>query len=378
MKKTSVLLLSSAFLALLIPALVCLAAGAQTQNPNLKSDSTESLRSVFPPAKGWSMAKLAEAREYAEKAGSSAVVVVHDGKLAAEWGDTTTRMCSHSVRKSLISALFGIAVHKKMINLKDTLEYLGIDDKPPSLTKQEKQAKVSDLLKARSGVYHPAAWESEGMKKKRPKRGSHAPGTFWYYNNWDFNVLGAIFEKKTGLKIGGAFKKWIAGPIGMQDFREEDVQYAWDEVSEYPAYPFWVTARDLARFGVLFLQNGRWQGKQVIPSQWVKDSITPYSKFKNGGYGYMWWIAKTAYYAAGWGGQKVAVFPKEKAVIVNQVNTGSYFARNYLPKWLGGLYWKITGNVVTSGEFRNLVKRIYRASPEHISKSTVKNYQKEK
>ena len=56
------------------------------------------------------------------------------------------------------------------------------------------------------------------MKKNRPARGSHAPGTFRYYNNWDFNVLGTIFEKRTGLKIGEAFYQRIAKPIGMQDF----------------------------------------------------------------------------------------------------------------------------------------------------------------
>lgn len=117
MRKTSALLSAMVFLALILPALACLAASTQTQNPNLKSDYSEFLRSIFPLAKGWSMEKKANTREYAEKIGSSAVVVIHDGRLVAEWGETATRMSSHSVRKSLISALYGIAVHKKMINL---------------------------------------------------------------------------------------------------------------------------------------------------------------------------------------------------------------------------------------------------------------------
>jgi len=78
---------------------------------------------------------------------------------------------------------------------------LGMDDSPDPLTKQEKQARVVDLLRARSGVYHPVDFESPAQISSRPPRGSHAPGTFWFYNNWDFNALGTIFEKKTGKKI---------------------------------------------------------------------------------------------------------------------------------------------------------------------------------
>ena len=84
------------------------------------------------------------------------------------------------------------------------------------------------------------------MKKTRPARGSHAPGTFWYYNNWDFNALGSIFEKRTGLKIGDAFYERIAKPIGMQDFQPSDVYYLGGPVSVHSAYQFEISARDLA------------------------------------------------------------------------------------------------------------------------------------
>lgn len=67
-----------------------------------------------------------------------------------------------------------------------------------------------DLLRARSGVYHAVDFETELMKKNRPARGNHPPGASWYYNNWDFNVVGAIFEKKVGIKIGDAFYQRIA------------------------------------------------------------------------------------------------------------------------------------------------------------------------
>ena len=113
-------------------------------------------------------------------------------------GDVATKSNLHSIRKSLLSALIGIAVDERKIDLGATMESLGIDDNEPGLTPTEKTATVGDLLKARSGIYHAALYETPGMARRRPARGSHAPGTFWHYNNWDFNALGTIYERATG------------------------------------------------------------------------------------------------------------------------------------------------------------------------------------
>jgi CubicO group peptidase (beta-lactamase class C family) len=124
-----------------------------------------------------------------------------------------------SVRKSLIGILYGIAVAAGEIDIHATLDALGIDDLSP-LTAQEKQATVADLMKSRSGVYHPCVY---GMEPGRPVRGSHAPGTFWYYNNWDFNALGTIYRQETGRTLAAAFREQVAEPLQMQDFAAEDV-----------------------------------------------------------------------------------------------------------------------------------------------------------
>ena len=109
------------------------------------------------------------------------------------------------------------------------MDELGIDNIPPVLAKKEKLATVRDLLMSKSGIYHAAAAETEKMKKLRPKRGSYAPGTFFYYNNWDFNVLGTVFEKTTGEKIFQSFKINIADKIGMKDFNPDLCSYRYDE-----------------------------------------------------------------------------------------------------------------------------------------------------
>ena len=282
-----------------------------------------------PEQAGFSSEKLAEADQYSEQIGSAAVMVIYNGAIVAQWGDIETRYMCHSVRKSFLSAIYGVHVAEGHIDLDKTMAELGIDDEPP-LTPLEKKASVRDLLKARSGVYHPAAYETEAMKKARPARGSHAPGTFYYYNNWDFNTLGAIFEKQTGSVIFKEFQTRIAEPLQMQDFRLQDGYYHLEKQhSIYPAYPFRMSARDMARFGLLFLREGKWKDKQIIPGDWIKESTTPYSvKDDTYGYAYLWWTINAepfkelgAYTASGYGGHWIAVVPGANLVFVHRVDT---------------------------------------------------------
>jgi CubicO group peptidase (beta-lactamase class C family) len=241
-----------------------------------------------------------------------------------------------------LSALYGIYCGRGKINLGATLEELNIDDNPPSLSKEEKTATVSDLLKSRSGVYHEAAAESRDMVGARPMRGSHPPDTFFYYNNWDFNVLGTIFEKVTGAKIFEAFKREIADPIGMEDFSLEDCQYSYEkDKSEHPAYNFRMSARDMARFGLLYLRKGNWNGRQIIPQDWIEKSTTAYSTVNQGfgvGYGYMWDVIKPGegfsnilfdgkggFYHTGVGIHTLSVLPDLKMVYIYRYDTDGEF-----------------------------------------------------
>src|ERR1700677_4479388 len=136
----------------------------------------EWMRLASPEEAGWSTKKLAEIRDYIEQIGSTSAMIVQHGVIVAAWGDIKQKSNLHSCRKSLLDALIGIAVANGKINLDDTLDKLQIDDKKPSLTADEKQATVRDLLEARSGVYHEAAYETTGMQDKRPSRGSHRHG----------------------------------------------------------------------------------------------------------------------------------------------------------------------------------------------------------
>jgi CubicO group peptidase (beta-lactamase class C family) len=135
------------------------------------------------------------------------------------------------------------------------------------------------------------------MKAERPARGSHPTRSFWYYNNWDFNALGTIYEKLTGDSIYRSFDAQIAQPIGMEDYDAKEQAYETGPDSIHRAYPFRMTARDMARFGLLYLRGGRWRDTQLVPAQWVRDSTTAYSVADGNagdgysGYGYLWWVA---------------------------------------------------------------------------------------
>lgn len=288
------------------------------------------MRYATPEDAGWSSAGIAGANALAESIGTAAFMLVYDGAVVATYGDVSRRYMCHSVRKSLLSALYGIYVDEGRIDVRRSLADLGIDDQGP-ISEAEKQATVIDLLTARSGVYHPAAYETPAMARSRPARGSHPPGAFWYYNNWDFNALGAIFRQETGEDLFQAFADRIARPLRMQDFRVRDGYYHRErEHSAHPAYPFRMSARDMARFGLLFLREGRWGGERIIPASWIRESTRSYSEVDRpglAGYGYMWWIVGGdlqrygAYTATGVGTQTITVVPDLDLVFVHRVDT---------------------------------------------------------
>ncbi|MGQ7933954.1 serine hydrolase domain-containing protein [Paraburkholderia sp. D1E] len=289
-----------------------------------------------PATQGFSQEGIDRAVAYAKQQGSTSGMIVHDGLVVAEWGDVSRKSNLHSARKSFVSALIGIAVARGQVHLDDTLAQLGIDDYEPSLSSTEKRATVRMLLEARSGVYHPTVYETSGMEASRPPRYSHPPDTFWYYNNWDFNTVGAIYERATGESIFKTLDTEIAVPIGMQDYRSSDGHYVSGGLAtRYPAYPFNLSARDFARFALLYLHNGRWRDRQIVPAEWVAESTHSYSDTSTGGYGYMWWtstpvsgsrgqkvaLLRPAYWADGHLGQYAVVVPSLDLVVVNLVDS---------------------------------------------------------
>jgi CubicO group peptidase (beta-lactamase class C family) len=269
---------------------------------------------------------------------TSAMLVLRGGKPVFSYGNIAEVSYVASVRKSFVSMLYGPAVARGAIRLDRTLADMGFDDMG-GLLPVERTATIRDLLMARSGVYHKAANEGDASDRA-PPRGSVKPGSYFLYNNWDFNALGAIYERETGRDFYKAFAEDIAAPIGLEDWRTEAQIIRNDtHLSDYPARHFMVSTRDMARLGQLMLQRGGWQDRQVIAADWIATTTalaTPAaeamrtSPFIPGlGYGWLWWILdpaadwlpalKGAYSATGAYGQFITVIPSREMVVAHKV-----------------------------------------------------------
>ena len=241
-----------------------------------------------------------------------------------------------SCRKSVLAILYGAYVQSGVIQLAQSLEQLGLDDKG-GLLPQERQATVKDIISARSGVYHPAANTGDYLALA-PKRGSVRHGAYWLYSNWDFNIAGFIFEKETGQNIYDVVERVLARPLAMQDWHRS-LQHKEGDTSKtnYLSYPMWFSTRDMARIGVLLLNKGKWDNQQLVAEDWIKEMLTPRTDWTevnqhiptytgsdySFGYGYMWWLwqkvvdprLEGGYSAFGQLGQGISVFPTIDAVI---------------------------------------------------------------
>ena len=137
----------------LIASLAC-AGSATAQNP-----AKSWMQYSAPEEAGFSSEKLQCVLDLYDKNGASALMVVYDGNVLVWKGDIARRYDTHSMRKSLISALYGIYSGNGAIDIHKTLKQLGIDDSV-KLSEEERSAEIQDLLKARSGIYIPAAGEA--------------------------------------------------------------------------------------------------------------------------------------------------------------------------------------------------------------------------
>ncbi|HVX12711.1 MAG TPA: serine hydrolase [Pirellulales bacterium] len=286
-----------------------------------------------PDAFGWSAQKLKIADDFARMLQTDAYLVVDRGTIVHQYGETSRPTNIHSMRKSILSVLMGIAYDRDEVDLDATLDDLEIDDRG-GLSEIERQATVRQLLEARSGIYHPAAYETAAMKAERPTRDSFAPGKHWYYNNWDFNALGTIFEGFTETTVFEALRDDLAVPLEFEDFDlERDTRLEYENVSDHPAYLMRLSARDLARVGLLMSRSGRWKAGQFLSEEWVSDSTSAHSSAGEGiGYGYLWWVGVEGWHfhnrfpgavfsARGNHGQFIVVDPERDLVIVHKVDS---------------------------------------------------------
>jgi CubicO group peptidase (beta-lactamase class C family) len=298
-----------------------------------------------PESMGYSSPRLDALRTWLKTQSTTAMVVIVHGKIIFEYGDLKLVSKVASVRKSILSMLYGNYVVAGKADTTKTVKQLGLDDKQPFLPIEE-HATLEQLLTARSGIYL-ASGNSE-LDGQTPKRGSEYPSTHFAYNNWDFNAAGTAFEKLTGKNIYDALESDLVVPIGMQDYDRSRQKKIPTPESIHPEYAMYLSTRDMARVGLLMQRMGNWNGKQVMPADWVRYTTTLITPFREinptslrvagrpdrWGYGALWWVwdaplfpgnvsngpLQGAFSAMGAGGQFITVLPQADMVIAHKVD----------------------------------------------------------
>ncbi|MEQ9399074.1 MAG: serine hydrolase [Longimicrobiales bacterium] len=324
----------------LVLALAAPAAACGQTGPVVPGEQWEEVPRSGLEAYGWDADRLQELRAFIrDSANTTGMVVVDRGRVVFDYGDVEELSYLASVRKSILAMLYGYWVENGTIDLDATLADLGVDD-VGGLLPVERQARVEDLITARSGVYHPASNGGDNLADA-PARGSQEPGTYMLYSNWDFNAAGAVFEQLTGRDLYDELQAQLAIPLGFQDWDRSVQRKSGDlSVSRNPAYHMWLSTRDMARVGLLMLREGDWGGQRVLSRAWARrivsvvtplEEMNPVSR-RDGyfGYGYMWWVwdgpgatgpFEGAYTGRGAIGQWITVLPAVDLVVAHKTDS---------------------------------------------------------
>jgi len=270
------------------------------------------------------------------------LIILHDGKMLFEkyWNGNTkdSKHIAFSVSKSYLSALFGIAIEEGLIKSIDDSVSIYLDDFEGT---GYEDVKIKNLLQMSSGIEFNEDYADPNSDINRFARATakgssfrdfaktlkngKKQGTYNHYVSLDTQVLGMILESVTDMPLREYLYKRIWSKIGT----ESDAYYIADKTGTDMALGgLNATLRDFSKFGQLYLNEGSWDGEQIVPKSWVVKSHTPDAPHlmpnagdlssSEWGYGYQWWIPGdplTDYTAHGIFNQFIYVDPVSNVVI---------------------------------------------------------------
>jgi CubicO group peptidase (beta-lactamase class C family) len=265
-------------------ALADAAADAKTTGPTTFPGDDATWPTVDPTSAGWDEAKLRAAVEFAGSRASRALVILLDGKILAEayWTATSTSTRDvASVQKTVMSALVGIAIEKKLVALDETVTTILGAGWSNASASDEAKITLRHLLSMTSGLDATLARVAE-------------PGAAWSYNTEAYHRVQLILEKRSGMSIGALSEQWLFAPIGATHATWQLRPSAPDPKGA-PVYGLTLTARDLARIGLLFMGGGKWGASTVVPTAHVAEAIAA-SQALNPAYGFLVWRNGTSFH----------------------------------------------------------------------------------
>ncbi|MFC1529622.1 serine hydrolase domain-containing protein [Gemmatimonadota bacterium] len=284
------------------------------------------------------------------------ILVIRHGKLVFEeyfdglthptWGETPVTFnrdrlhVLSSVTKSFTSALLGVAINRSMISSADDSVFDFYPELAHLSTGQKQDISLRHLVTMSSGL----EWDEWTLPLTDPNNDltsylnlalnttedlvAHVlglnlvaiPGTVFTYSGGNCNVLGNAIQRASGMRLDAFAREYLFEPLGI----EESWWWIWRPDFVYCSGDLALRPRDMARFGQLFLQNGSWNGEQIISEEWVARSAMPIFFFdheRHRGYSHGWWPCTTsygqgAYSASGWGGQDIFILPEHDMLVI--------------------------------------------------------------
>ncbi|RDV13159.1 class C beta-lactamase-related serine hydrolase [Pontibacter diazotrophicus] len=276
-------------------------------------------------------------------------IILKNGYIVAEWGDTKRPDPTYSVAKSFLSTILGITIDKGMIeSIHDPVAKYIKDGGYES----EQNRKVTWEHHARQTT----EWEGElwgknsdfvgtaeyGRGERKPRE-LQEPGTFYEYNDVRINRFALSLLRVWEKPLPEVLEDAVMDPINASDtwrwvpYRNSKVMINGQEMPSVSGGTrwgggLWINARDEARFGYLFLRNGRWEDKQVVSEAWIEEATTNRGSV-GPDYGYLWWLntegkawpsaPTTSYAALGAGQNTIWVDPEHDIVIVWRWHNGN-------------------------------------------------------
>lgn len=280
-----------------------------------------------------------------KKRGGPAGLILKDGYIVAQWGDIKRVDMTFSVTKSYLSTVAGLAIDEGLIqSVQDPVGQYVWDgtfggDHNASIT--------WDHLLTQSSDWTGQLWGGYDWADRPPREGGvddwklrtlNKPGTVFEYNDVRVNVLAYSLLQVWRKPLPMVLKEHIMDPIGASPtWRWFGYENSWVNVDGikmqsvsgggHSGGGVFISAEDHARFGLLFLNNGKWRDQQLLDPSWITAATQPSQANPN--YGYMWWlnqqgsrhwegVSESVFYAAGFGGNYIVVDQEHNLVIVTR------------------------------------------------------------
>ena len=338
------------FIAVAILAVLAIVLIPQLHKPKQVSSQTywptQGWRTSTPEEQGLDSAKLAEVLQAIQKQNThiDSLLVIRNGLVLLDAYfynpyDGTFPHDLASVTKSVMTTLIGIAADQGKIQLDQPMVSYFPDRTIANLDARKEHITVRHLAGMVNGfgsgcmsgdmaTLDLMRSSSDWVQSALDRRMAHEPGTSFCYDSPGMHLLSAILQESTGMTALEFARQNLFEPLGIREvIWESDPQgynLGWGDLHMKP--------RDAAKLGYLWLNNGVWEGKQIVSAAWTQDAVTPHSKAAGeDDYGYGWWVSQDSYYAMGRGGQNIKVAPAMNVIVVT---TGSGFEYDEVAPYL--------------------------------------------